>query len=150
MIRNRFSKIISVTVVLCLYFTIHIQANTVNEKNFLEGESPRLEILFDNDWRFHRGGAQRAEMPDFDDSNWRIVDLPHDWSIEDLSGTESPFHPDAISQVGGGFTVGGTGWYRKSFNVPSEQKGKRITILFEGVYMNAEFWLNGELLGDHP
>src|SRR6476646_10707327 len=80
---------------------------------------------FDFDWRFHRGGAQGAEAADFDDSKWRKVDLPHDWSIEDLPGTKSPFDPDAISQVSGGFTVGGTGWYRKSFNVPVTWKQKR-------------------------
>jgi beta-galactosidase len=106
--------------------------------------------LFDFDWRFHRGGAQRAEMPEFDDSKWRKVDLPHDWSIEDLPGTQSPFDPNAISQVSGGFTVGGTGWYRKTFSIPSDQKNKNILLQFDGVYMNAEFWLNGEYLGDHP
>src|SRR5687768_3291845 len=106
--------------------------------------------LFDFDWRFHRGGAQRAEMPEFDDSQWKKVDLPHDWSIEDLPGTKSPFDPNAISQVSGGFTVGGTGWYRKTFSIPAGQKGKRIHIQFDGVYMNADFWLNGQHLGNHP
>jgi beta-galactosidase len=106
--------------------------------------------LFDWDWRFHRGGAQGAEAPDFDDSHWRRLDLPHDWSIEDLPGTQSPFDPEAISQVSGGFTTGGTGWYRKSFVVPAEDKGKRILIQFDGVYMNADVWLNGQLLGTHP
>src|SRR6266487_2609124 len=106
--------------------------------------------LFDFDWRFHRGGAQRAERPEFDDSKWRKVDLPHDWNIEDLPGTKSPFDPNAISQVSGGFTVGGTGWYRKTFSIPSDQKNKNILMQFDGVYMNAEFWLNGEYLGDHP
>ncbi len=48
---------------------------------------------FDSDWRFHRGGAQRAEVPEFDDSKWRSIDLPHDWSIEDLPGTRSAFDP---------------------------------------------------------
>ena len=91
--------------------------------------------LFDFDWRFLRGGAQGAEVPDFDDSKWRKLDLPHDWSIEDLPGTNSPFDPDAISQVNGGFTVGGTGWYRKSFNLGNEQSGKRVVIQFDGVYM---------------
>ena len=67
--------------------------------------------LFDSDWRFHYGGAQGAEMAEFDDSGWRKLDLPHDWSIEDLPGTDSPFSPNAISQVSGGFTTGGTGWY---------------------------------------
>jgi len=106
--------------------------------------------LFDFDWRFYRGGVQGAEMPGFDDSKWRRIDLPHDWSIEDLPGTHSPFDPNAISQVSGGFTVGGTGWYRKTFTMGAEQKNKRIHIQFDGVYMNADFWLNGEYLGAHP
>lgn len=107
-------------------------------------------LLFDLDWRFHKGGAQGAEAMDFDDSGWRRLDLPHDWSIEDLPGTGSPFDPNAISQVSGGFTIGGTGWYRKTFNVPETQKGRRIIIQFDGVYMNAEVWLNGQPLGTHP
>jgi len=106
--------------------------------------------LFDFDWRFHLGGAQGAEAPDFDDSKWRALDLPHDWSIEDLPGSNSPFTPDAISQVNGGFTVGGTGWYRKSFNLDSAQRDKRVVIQFDGVYMNAEVWVNGQLVGNHP
>src|SRR5436190_5753784 len=76
---------------------------------------------FDADWRFYRGGIQGAEMRCFDDSKWRKVDLPHDWSIEDLPAgqpvTHTPFDPNAISQVSGGFTVGGTGWYRKTFTI---------------------------------
>ncbi|HJQ31434.1 MAG TPA: glycoside hydrolase family 2 TIM barrel-domain containing protein [Pyrinomonadaceae bacterium] len=107
-------------------------------------------VLFDADWRFFRGGAQGAEGADFDDSRWRTVDLPHDWSIEDLPGKQSPFDPQAISQVSGGFTVGGTGWYRKTFDVPESQRGKRIRIQFDGVYMNAEVWLNGQRVGEHP
>ena len=114
------------------------------------GSEQNNVALFDADWRFHRGGAQGAEAPDFDDSKWRKLDLPHDWSIEDLPGTRSPFDPDAISQVSGGFTTGGTGWYRKTFNVPAEAKGKRIVIQFDGVYMNADVWLNGQQLGSHP
>ncbi len=106
--------------------------------------------LFDSDWRFHPGGVQGAEMPGFDDSKWRRIDLPHDWSIEDLPGKTSPFDPDAISQVSGGFTTGGTGWYRKTFTIGAEQKNKRIHIQFDGVYMNADFWLNGEYMGTHP
>ena len=62
----------------------------------------------------------------------------------------SPFDPNAISQVSGGFTIGGTGWYRKEFTVPVEHKNKRIYLQFDGVYMNAEFWLNNISLGSHP
>ncbi|HAQ19163.1 MAG TPA: glycoside hydrolase family 2 [Prolixibacteraceae bacterium] len=107
-------------------------------------------VLFDSNWKFHRGGAQFAEQPGFDDSSWRKLDLPHDWSIEDLPGTTSPFNRDAISQVSGGFTTGGTGWYRKTFTIPEEQRDKRFVILFEGIYMNSEIWLNGVSLGSHP
>ncbi len=47
--------------------------------------------LFDSGWKFHRGGAQGAEQPGFDDSSWRNLDLPHDWSIEDLAGNQFTF-----------------------------------------------------------
>lgn len=107
-------------------------------------------VLFDDNWSFYRGGALSAENESYDDSGWRKVDLPHDWSIENLPGTSSPFTRNAISQVGGGFTVGGTAWYRKTFTVPASQKGKRMTVLFEGVYMNATVFINGYNLGTHP
>ena len=110
----------------------------------------RQELFFDQGWRFHRGGAEGAEATFFDDSGWRAVDLPHDWSIEDLPGTDSPFDRNATSQVSGGFTVDGTGWYRKSFTLSSDQKGRRVVIQFDGAYMNATVWLNGKSLGTHP
>src|SRR5678815_1450021 len=133
------------TALLSLFVALHL----FNTPATLAQTSQRA-VLFDFDWRFLRGGAQGAEAPDFDDDKWRRVDLPHDWSIEDVPGTTSPFDPDAISQVNGGFTVGGTGWYRKTFNVGNEQQGKRIVIQFDGVYMNAEIWINGQWLGTHP
>ncbi|HEY4155768.1 MAG TPA: glycoside hydrolase family 2 TIM barrel-domain containing protein [Puia sp.] len=107
-------------------------------------------ILFDAGWQFFKGGVEKGQEPALDDSHWRTLDLPHDWSIEDIGSTRSPFDSNAISQVGGGFTVGGTGWYRKRFTVPVMEKGKRIHILFEGVYMNADVWVNGQHLGNHP
>src|ERR1044071_9964532 len=87
---------------------------------------PQRVVLFDDDWRFYRGGVQGAESNEFDDSKWRRLDLPHDWSVEDLPGRGTPFDPAAISQVSGGFTVGGTGWYRKTFNVPESDRGRRV------------------------
>ena len=107
-------------------------------------------IQIDNNWTFLLGAAQGAEQPKFNDSSWRKIDLPHDWSIEDLKGINSPFNKYAISQVSGGFTTGGTGWYRKTFVVPSADKGKKIFIQFDGVYMNADVWINGHHLGNHP
>ncbi|MBP1650673.1 MAG: glycoside hydrolase family 2 sugar binding, partial [Bacteroidetes bacterium] len=104
--------------------------------------------LFDDDWLFYRGNAQGAENPSFNDQEWRKIDLPHDWSIEDLPGTNSPFSQGAISQVSGGFTTGGTGWYRKHFTLQADKKP--VILQFDGVYMNATVWLNGKKLGKHP
>jgi len=113
-------------------------------------ESYGETYLFDNEWRFHRGGMQGAEAIDFNDSDWRLLDLPHDWSIEDIPGTQSPFDHYAISQVSGGYTTGGTGWYRKTFVMPESSRGKQVYIQFDGVYMNCDVWLNGRHLGNHP
>ena len=106
--------------------------------------------LFDDNWKFYRGGTSNAEKLSYDDSKWRMVDLPHDWSIENLPGLQSPFTQNAISQTSGGYTVGGTAWYRKTFNVPAAQKSKRIIIQFDGVYMNAAVFINGHNIGTHP
>lgn len=107
-------------------------------------------ILFDDEWRFHRGDTTNAEQINFNDNNWRQIDLPHDWSIEDLPGTNSPFNPDVVNGVSVGFTTGGIGWYRKTFKLPSTQKNKKILLQFDGIYMNADVWVNGEHLGNHP
>ena len=115
-----------------------------------DARGARRTILFDAGWKFHRGAAQRAEQPEFDDSAWRTIDIPHDWSIEDVPGTGSPFNRDAVGQVSTGFTTGGTGWYRKAFTVPDTDKNKRVVVQFDGVYMNPEVWINGAALGDHP
>jgi beta-galactosidase len=113
------------------------------------------ETSFDADWRFLRADAAGAESPGFDDSAWRGLDLPHDWSIEDLPSTNgappSPFDPaDSAGGASTGFVVGGTGWYRKHFTVPASAAGKNVTVRFDGVYMNADVWINGRHLGSHP
>lgn len=50
--------------------------------NFLHAESPRSELSLDCDWRFHLGDVVGGEAGDFDDRKWRLLDVPHDWSIE--------------------------------------------------------------------
>ncbi len=110
----------------------------------------QTNILFDDGWKFYKGAILGGQNVDWNDLNWRTIDLPHDWSIEDLPGTNSPFNADAISQVSGGFTTGGTGWYRKKFFVPAGDSNKVFHIKFDGVYMNSDVWLNGNYLGNHP
>ena len=111
---------------------------------------PRAEILFDFGWKFHLGDIDGAEVMDFDDASWRLIDLPHDYSVEDIPGTGSPFDPSHPDGIDAGYLRNGTGWYRKSFMVPVKLKSKEIGILFDGVYMNADIWLNGKHLGNHP
>jgi beta-galactosidase len=102
------------------------------------------KIPFDQAWRFHLGDPAFARWREPDYSTWRELDLPHDWSIE------LPRQADAPSQASGGYFQMGRGWYRKTFTAPEAWRDKRVWIEFEGVYMNAEVRLNGELLGRHP
>ncbi len=103
------------------------------------------KLNFDSEWRFHLGDPKGSEWrhPQ-DDTTWRLLDLPHDWSVE-LERT-----PDAPSTAFGGFFQMGRAWYRKTFSAPEAWEGKTVQVEFEGVYMNAEVWLNNNLLGRHP
>lgn len=110
----------------------------------------RTEYLFDYDWFFHRGDTIDASKLSFNDTGWRRLDLPHDWSIEDIPGTGSPIDSTAPGGLDAGYLVGGTGWYRKSFYLPEKIGKKLFQIQFDGIYMNADVWINGKHLGNHP
>ena len=105
-------------------------------------EPAERQMLFDEGWRFHLGDEANAANSNFDDSAWRSLTLPHDWSIE------LDFTHDVSSEVG--HLDGGTGWYRKNFTLPAEMQGKTINIDFGGVYMDSYVYVNGELVGNHP
>ena len=85
-----------------------------------------------------------AGAPEFNDSSWQAVDLPHDWSIY------GPFDQNAVVGGGGGYLPVGVGWYRKTFSVPDAYKDKKVAIEFDGVYENSEVWINGHSLGKRP
>ncbi len=104
----------------------------------------RKSMNFNSGWKFSLDAGDEASRPSFDDSGWRDLDLPHDWSIE------GAFSPENPAGVGGGALPGGTGWYRKTFNVKEENRGKLAYIEFDGVYMNSEVWVNGHKLGTRP
>lgn len=106
--------------------------------------SPREHLLADNNWKFILGDSANAQASDFDDSSWRSVDLPHDWSIG------GKFNPKAPMGGPGGFLPAGIGWYRLHFDAPSEWADKRVRVEFEGVYENADIYLNGQKLMSHP
>ena len=117
-------------------------------------KSPRT-ISFDQEWRFLKGNPSGAESPSFDDSKWRSLDLPHDWSIEDLPGQKEdsvvgPFSKASVCKMCTGNTVGGTAWYRKSFTISRADMNKTAYLQFDGVYMNSDVWVNGKHAGNHP
>ena len=105
---------------------------------------PRSEIDFNEGWKFFLGNDSSAIDPKFNDSRWRSLSLPHDWSIE------SDFIKDAPATNQGGSLPGGIGWYRKTFTLPTTTKNKNVSIEFDGVYKNSEVWINGHYLGKRP
>ena len=138
----------------------------------------KRENNFDIGWHFLKADATGAEDAVFNDSDWRTVDLPHDWSIEDLPRETNspsaapaptnapatggrgrgranfqvvgPFSPTSPGGKDTGYTLGGTGWYRKHFVLDKQSLGKKVFIEFDGIYMDSDVWLNGRHLGNHP
>lgn len=104
----------------------------------------RKTELFNKAWRFNLGDVQNGHNPALVDSQWRFLDLPHDWSIEGQFSENNP------AGTGGGALPGGIGWYRKTFSIPESNKGKLTFIQFDGVYRNSEIWINGHYLGKRP
>ena len=90
--------------------------------------------LFDSGWQFALNDSTR----------WRPVDLPHDWSVEGSFDKEAPAGND------GAYLPTGKGWYRKSFTLGKAIQNQRLRLYFEGVYMNAEVYVNGSKAGGHP
>ena len=134
--RRFFSYCLSLCILL-LVFPMHV----------VQGEEIQLihigrDQLFSNDWLFLEEDVQDGSLIEFNDSNWKRVDLPHDYMI----------HHDFTLQAEAesGFLLGGIGWYRKHFTVDESLKEKQFILRFEGIYMNADIYLNGNHLGFHP
>ncbi len=135
-----------------ILFSLLAIISCTNQKSF---EFSQREINFNEDWKFIRSDISGAEKPDFDDSQWRTLKLPHDFSIEDLpekDGIEQfgPFSKESPGKESTGHVLGGTAWYRKNFTLGKEDLGKKIQILFDGIYMNSDVWINGKHLGNRP
>jgi beta-galactosidase len=112
----------------------------------------RTTRLLHDEWNFHLGDVPGAHDPKFNDEDWEIVNLPHDWSIKGKFTKESIEFYDRLKNIGDriGYLPQGKGWYRKSFHVPKENQDKITHIQFDGVYKNADVWINGQQLGFHP
>lgn len=104
---------------------------------------PEYKTDFNFDWKFVKGDVSDAENPDFDDSTWRDIRLPHDWSVEKSYTQDNAAGATAFLQ-------GGIGWYRKTFKMPENAANKITRINFDGIYNNSEVWVNGHSLGERP
>lgn len=135
--------------------------------------SPRQQISFDGDWRFafghaanpekdfnysiatifsKSGGAARTAIdPWFDDSKWRKLDIPHDWAVElpfvNVKNFDVMAH--GYKPVGGLFPETSIGWYRKHFTVARVDSGQRFQLQFDGIFRDANIWINGFFLGNN-
>jgi len=99
---------------------------------------------FDDNWKFNLGDDSLARYPNYNDSKWRILNLPHDWSIEGSFSEKNP-----TTQAEGGLPAG-IGWYRKTLVIPASAKDKQVFIDFDGIYRDSEVWINGYYLGKRP
>ena len=100
---------------------------------------------FDRDWHFVLADSAVMATAGYNDAHWRQLDLPHDWAIE------GDFYAGNPSGAGGGALPGGVGWYRKHFMLPqSDSAQHRWFLEFDGVYMNATVYVNGQKVGNRP
>ncbi|HYS53068.1 MAG TPA: beta-galactosidase GalA [Thermoanaerobaculia bacterium] len=131
----------------------------------------REALLLDFGWKFHFGDAASpaddfgfgsdhaayakagvAPAPaqlKFDDSGWRTLNLPHDWAVEldFVNGDKFPLRSHGYKPIGRQFPKTSIGWYRRTFVVSSEDRGRRLAIKFDGVFRDSIAWLNGHFLG---
>ena len=120
-------------------------------------DDAREVLNFDKNWKFQVGDVKGADAAAFNDSAWRTLDVPHDYSIEgggaptsQPAQLEGPFDPNCPAKESGGYLDAGPAWYRKTFTLPPTARGHRVAIQFDGVYMDSDVYLNGKLLGNHP
>lgn len=107
------------------------------------------ERRLSQDWLFHAGDAPGAQAAAFDETAWREVSVPHDWSIMDKAPGQGPFDPAAASGQDYGYLPGGVGWYRRHFVLDAAEAEGVVRLKFEAIYMDAEIWLNGAPVGNH-
>ena len=150
---NRMKSILAVRLLMlaAAVFTLNLSA----------ADSPREHLSLDANWKFHLGddwpGALRLDKAGasggpasekFGDNSWRAINLPHDWAIElpfdKNSDTSHGFKP-----VGPGYAKNSIGWYRRAFELPAADSGKRIWLQFDGVFRDATVWVNGWLVKRH-
>jgi beta-galactosidase len=124
-------------------------------------DSPRQHLSLDANWKFHlgddwpdalhlensgTGSGPAAER--FSDSYWRVVNLPHDWAVE-LPFDSAADGSHGFKTLGQKFPTNSVAWYRRAFELPKEDEGKRIWLTFDGVFRDATVWINGWCVRHH-
>ena len=103
------------------------------------------KVNFNQNWHFKlNANSKEAIKPDADLSSWNKLDLPHDWSIFNDFDHQSP------AQNEGGQLNGGEAWYRKTFKLDEKDLNKNVRLTFDGVYMDSQVYVNGQLVGHYP
>jgi beta-galactosidase len=138
-----------------------VNADLITTSAATADASPREHLSLDANWKFHLGddwpGALRLDKAGssggpasekFNDTAWRSLDLPHDWAIE-LPFDKNADGSHGFRAVGPGFTKNSIGWYRRTFELPAADDGKRIWLTFDGVFRDATVWVNGWLVTRH-
>ncbi len=111
---------------------------------FAFSQNGRTVLPFDDHWKFFKGDAPGAEEISFNTSNWKEVQLPHDWSIL------GPYDRNNPTGSGGGYLPAGIGWYRNTFSLANKDANKKFFIEFDGIMANSDVWINGHHLGKRP
>jgi beta-galactosidase len=130
---KQINSIFTFGLLVLIFSTCGFEKNTAPDYNW------DSEINFG--WKFAKGDQKESINPDFDDSSWENVDLPHDWAIY------GPFGDPTEAGNTGKLPWKGEGWYRKTFELPAEAEGKKLQFLFDGVMANPEVYLNGKSVG---
>lgn len=102
------------------------------------------KVNFNDNWQFHLNDSLKDQDSIGTATQWRTLNLPHDWSIEGNFNEHSP------AGIGGGALNGGLGWYKKTFSIPAADSSKVTSVTFDGVYRNSSVWINGHYLGKRP
>ncbi|MFA9193267.1 glycoside hydrolase family 2 TIM barrel-domain containing protein [Flavobacterium sp. FBOR7N2.3] len=124
---------------LFVCFLLMLACETSRDQKFND-----RKVSFNSDWSFYLNDSIKDNDTIGTATQWRTLNVPHDWSIEGKFDKKSP------AGYGGGALNGGLGWYKKTFKVAVEDSTKITSIIFDGVYKNSEVWINGHYLGKRP
>ncbi len=152
-------KKVSISILLCLLLgNINAQRQHINFDNnwkfaFGDASSPEKDFNYGIRTIFSKSGgaAGTAIDPRFRDSAWRTLNLPHDWAVELPFVYKDNFDVQShgYKPVGGLFPETSVGWYRKHFTMARADSGYRYSIQFDGIFRDANIWVNGFYLGNN-